>query len=283
MKRVLILTTALVLSTAAFAFGGGGGGRKSTQFNAGVDAIGVHINGKTCPANQELVDNRCVDKCAEGVKRDWNGFCTVCVNENEMYLEYKGGCTAVDTTNLQCRSNADCLTTQYCKITRMSDYIPYIPFKSSCETLTNPTMDRGVKNVSGIETKHMIGIRTGMYWDAARNWCLAHGGRMASLTDFGITHCNSSGDPLEKCGSRNVGVITDGSWTQWYEETTGYYQTMVSDEVKADWNDFASTPWYWMKESYGNNIMYGFLPGSGAVGSRSRYPGGGGFVLCVVE
>ena len=87
MKKILILTTALTLSATAFAFGGGGSGRKSTAFTSGVDAIGVHMNGKTCPAGQELYDNECVEKCDSQFLHNTDGSCTVCTNGN-VYLSY---------------------------------------------------------------------------------------------------------------------------------------------------------------------------------------------------
>ena len=46
MKKILIFMIMLTLSATVFAFGGGSGGRKSTAFTSGVDAIGVHMNGK---------------------------------------------------------------------------------------------------------------------------------------------------------------------------------------------------------------------------------------------
>ena len=83
MKKVLLLGTVLI-ATTALAFGGHGSGRKSTAFTSGVDAIGVHFNGKKCPSWQELVDNECMDKCAEGYKRDIEGACVeICPEERQ--------------------------------------------------------------------------------------------------------------------------------------------------------------------------------------------------------
>lgn len=55
MKRLLILSAILMMTATAFAFGGGGHGRKAKKFTSGVDAIGVHFNGKG-QANVDYTD-----------------------------------------------------------------------------------------------------------------------------------------------------------------------------------------------------------------------------------
>ena len=107
-SNLFILILTLIAATSAFAFGGGGSGRKTTAFTAGVDAIGVHINGKTCPEGQELVDNKCVDKCPTGWKRDISGECTLCADD--YFKNSENDCIPCDTkeNSIAVASKEDC-------------------------------------------------------------------------------------------------------------------------------------------------------------------------------
>ena len=59
MRKTLLITTILLGTTSVWAFGGGGGGghgRKAASYQGGLDAIGVHINGKG-KADIDIIDD----------------------------------------------------------------------------------------------------------------------------------------------------------------------------------------------------------------------------------
>ena len=172
--------------------------------------------------------------------------------ENEIYLDYRRECASVDPSGLSCRSNQDCASGEYCSITAYSGNKPNA---TSCEPLGDPTNDVMVLNASGNGTKHMIANTDAlMNWDSALNWCQAFGGRPASLTDFGINACDSTGKSLEMCGSTDVGVISDQGWTPWYDEDTGtgYLPTVLDmyPELISSWSQLGNNN-FWMNETYG--------------------------------
>ena len=236
----------------------------------------------------------CLAECGykEGANGTWELTTQACAcsGTQQMYLPYLDGCTTVSGISVdegECLSNANCLTTQYCRIdSYRTSSTPYIPQNSSCQTLPAKSFDVQVKNPSGIGTKRMIGLQSSLTWDSARNWCLAQGGRMVSLTDFGINRCSESSttNDLEKCGSNQVWVKYGDTNMRWSNGDTGYYQTIISDAVKEDWATKLSTNYYWMAETWNTDYyMYYFRPSSGYVYSLSRLNANYGCPLCVIE
>ncbi|MBQ4472314.1 MAG: hypothetical protein II942_03635 [Alphaproteobacteria bacterium] len=233
-----------------------------------------------CDEGYTEINSECMVQdpdCPTGLAKNTDGSCTVCMDPNKMYLEYKGGCTNVDTTNLYCLSNADCASDRYCQIVLFENYIPSM---STCQKLNTPVATEiDVMDPTGVGIRHMIhsasSINNGI---SAQNWCLAHGGRMASLTDFGINACDSTGKALDMCGSTSVGVITGGNWTPW----SSYYNTMISNEVKVNWEHIANT-WVWMNESFSDVAMYAFIPLTASVYGLDFHSGFyDSYALCVM-
>ncbi len=123
MRKFLLLSSIFVASTV-LAFGGGGGGGRTRHFyerHGGVDAIGIHIDGKdnkpnidirTCDSEtEELVGTECLPKCADGLERNTDGSCSVCAGENaNVYLSYMddpcGTETPMDPPS--CTTDGDC-------------------------------------------------------------------------------------------------------------------------------------------------------------------------------
>ncbi len=77
----------LITGTEALAFGGSGEHDNRTRefYKHGVDAIGVHINGKACADDEELIDGKCVEICPQ--ERQCGATCcgegNVCVDGNK--------------------------------------------------------------------------------------------------------------------------------------------------------------------------------------------------------
>ena len=98
MRKFLLLGT-VFMATTAFAFGGifGGGGNSSSRKTAGVDAIGVHVNGKgtkpnidvrTCDSEtEELVGSECCKKTLIYTDNDTTKCCSL-----EGYAVQDGKC-----------------------------------------------------------------------------------------------------------------------------------------------------------------------------------------------
>ena len=120
MKKILLFGTMLGMATTALAFGGVfSHGNKSTTYKGGVDAIGVHINGKdkanidirTCDSEtEELVGTECLPKCPKGIERNTDNSCTVCANGN-VYLSFNKGneCgTETPMNQTPCETGSDC-------------------------------------------------------------------------------------------------------------------------------------------------------------------------------
>jgi len=170
MKKILLLGTMMVMSTTVFAFGGGGSSRKSSLFTSGVDAIGVHINGKTCPDGQELVDNKCYQKCADGVIRGRNNNCDICENGN-VYLSYNVGaeCDTVVEDFTGCKSNADCAEDEFCNLVNETDSSCYYPTSGTCQAITS--IEYTDATIDGLgDVRYGNGY---LNWWAAANWCKA--------------------------------------------------------------------------------------------------------------
>ena len=176
MKK-LGLVLLLLVSTSAFAFGGGGGRNNRTHewYKHGVDAIGVHIGGDTCTDDQELIDGKCLKKCGEGLERNTDNTCTICTNGN-VYLSYMDNPCETETIFDGCKSNKDCDSGKYCKLTQKSSS-NYVPGAGACEPLYSST-------IFTYNNKSFLISTTQFTWWSAENWCRAHNLHLAVPQDI---------------------------------------------------------------------------------------------------
>ena len=120
--------------------------------------------------------DECTDSCSGGAKCE-NGYCE-CPSgsiwqpsDNSGNGECKTGLTG------DCATNADCKEAgKYCEIIGGG----CSPSQGECMPLDNGTE-------ATYNGKTFLYASTDMSWWSARNWCLAHGKRLASLSDLGIT------------------------------------------------------------------------------------------------
>lgn len=119
MRNLFLLGTALVIASNVWAFGGIGiGGKSSSRRESGVDAIGIHINGKS-KANIDIIDGdseicpeerQCGDVCcSEGnmcntatgqcCRQEYDGSMGECCPTGSLgYSTNDGGCCGDGTT-----------------------------------------------------------------------------------------------------------------------------------------------------------------------------------------
>lgn len=220
MKKFLLLGTIFV-ATTAFAFGGifGGGGHKSSH-SGGVDAIGVHINGKD-KANIDILE-----PCPDGLERNTDGTCTVCANGN-VYLSYMDDPCGTDTPMNQkecevgsdclegtgsetccvdgkcragispfnedlyvcppvdkksCKSNKDCESGEFCNV-MYSTWDDDLPTVGTCTDIGEKDVDYVDAEIDGLGMVRRS--NAWLTWFAAENWCKAQGKNLISVEKFG--------------------------------------------------------------------------------------------------
>ena len=119
--------------------------------------------------------DECTDTCQNGATCV-NGYCQCAEglwqpSDNSGNGECKTGLTG------DCTTNADCEAGEYCKITG--------------DNCTSPTTGTCIALDNGTETtyngKTFLYSSSDMSWWAARNWCLAHGKSLVSLSDLSCT------------------------------------------------------------------------------------------------
>ena len=190
---LLTLSTIIIFSASAFAFSGSGKRRDHQHewYRAGVDSIGVHVNGDgdadviICQDDEDLVDDKCLKKCDENLERNADGTCTICTNGN-VYLSYMEDPCATETAhkgdpNMECVSNRDCADNEFCALTTtqsscydsvcvptngictpvVAQEIPEIntsiyPERSFTATTTNNLSRWSAENFCKAQNKHLI-------------------------------------------------------------------------------------------------------------------------------
>ena len=171
-------------------------------------------------------------QCAEGI---WQP------SDNSGNGECKTDLTGDCTTNADCKEKG-----KYCQITGKYENSCSVPTTGTCITL-----DSGTE--ATYKDKTFLYSSGTMTWWAARNWCLAHGKSLASLSDLGIT----------------------GG----YNNETGYCSG--SNCTGADWNAlkaaFGSSR-YWTNNSHDSCYVLGVRTFSQSMNGIPRY--GTFYALC---
>ena len=140
--------------------------------------------------------DECTDSCSGEAKCE-NGYCECPPgslwqpSDNSGNGECKTGLTGDCTTNADCKEAG-----KYC-IIKSTEYDCEKPNKGTCTTLDNGTP-------ATYDDKTFLYSSDAMSWWAARNWCLAHGKSLASLSDLGITR------PASACSGSNC---AGADWT----------------------------------------------------------------------
>ncbi len=187
--------------------------------------------------------HECTDTCSGGAKCE-NGYCQCAEgiwqpSDNSGNGECKTGLTGDCTTNADCKEAG-----KYCQIKGKYENSCSVPSTGKCDTLADGTET----TYNGKTFLYSSGT---MSWWAARNWCLAHGKSLVSLSDLGITR------PAE--------IYCSGS-----------------DCIGADWTAltvaFGGNKRLWTNNSYSSCYAFRVRTDDQAVSVNDRYFGD--FALC---
>jgi len=174
-----------------------------------VFAFNVSLDGTKGTAETGPTGNECTDTCSGGATCV-NGWCK-CPSgsiwqpsDNSGNGECKTGLTGDCTTNADCKEEG-----KYCAITGKFENYCSVPTKGYCSTLNSGTGTR--VNYNG---KTFLYSSGDMNWWSARNWCLAHGKSLVSLSDLSctISGCNDWPGLQEAFGSRYLWTTTTHSY-----------------------------------------------------------------------
>ena len=148
------------------------------ECNEDTDCAGRTDGKTTC----DTASNVC--KCPAGKVPNADGTaCVECMSDTDC-ANRTDGKTTCDTTNNTCVStyctdNTDCKSSEYCEITETENCS--VPTTSTCTIL-----DSGTE--ATYNGKTFLYSSGSMTWWSARNWCLAHGKNLASLSDLSCSY-----------------------------------------------------------------------------------------------
>ena len=120
--------------------------------------------------------NECTNTCSGGATCV-NGYCECSSEYIWNPTDNSGDGSCVEITHGNCTTNADCEEGKYCEIEGSNCNTPN---KGVCTPLDNGEQ----RTYNGKPFLYSSGARS---WWAARNWCLAHGKRLVSLSDLSCT------------------------------------------------------------------------------------------------
>ena len=141
MKKTLLLTTCVLISTSVWAFGGVGIFGHKSHHSSGVSSIGVHYNGKDDKPNidirscdsetEELVGSECCKKTLIYTDNDTTKCCSTegyAVQDGKCKKQCGEGLVLNKETNECCSEELG----HCCPIGQIPHDLPYPPFKSCC-------------------------------------------------------------------------------------------------------------------------------------------------------
>lgn len=131
--------------------------------------------------------DECTDTCSGGAKCE-NGYCECPSGSIWQPSDNSGNGECKEITEGDCKTNADCKEGEYCSITGKYENSCSVPTKGTCTTLDDGTL-------ATYYSKTFLTSFHRMSWWGARNWCLAHGKNLTSLSDL------SCSNPPPKCSN----------------------------------------------------------------------------------
>ena len=194
MKKILMLSTIFVASTA-LAFGGiFGGSSGSGRKSSGVDAIGVHVNGK---GKTDIKIASCANYAGTGLQDEttYAGGLAGLADDNETQCRCPtgqkwDGSACIDSDGAPCSSwtTNECGSGYYCQFspTDHTDDLKPTPSQGICKNISNCDV------YSVAETGFSTSISSencSSDWWTAQSICAAQNMQLASLEDLG---CNLS-------------------------------------------------------------------------------------------
>ena len=163
------------------------------------------------PAPSGPKGNECTDSCSGGATCV-NGYCQCAEgiwqpSDNSGNGACKTGLTGDCTTNADCKEKG-----KYCKIEGVK------VLNGTCETL-----DSGMP--AAYKDKTFLNSPSEMTWWSARNWCLAHGKSLVSLSDLSCT--------TKDCEDWDGLKATFGSSYYWTNDSAGFsYAFVIATETQ---------------------------------------------------
>ena len=163
------------------------------------------------PAPSGPKGNECTDSCSGGATCV-NGYCQCAEgiwqpSDNSGNGECKTGLTGDCTTNADCKEKG-----KYCKIEGVK------VLNGTCEAL-----DSGIP--AAYKDKTFLNSPSEMTWWSARNWCLAHGKSLVSLSDLSCT--------TKDCEDWDGLKATFGSSYYWTNDSAGFsYAFVIATETQ---------------------------------------------------
>ena len=150
--------------------------------------------------------NECTTECQNGATCE-NGYCE-CPKGTIWHptSDTLGNGLCKSGMTGDCTTNADCEAGKYCEIEGSNCNTPTT---GTCETL-----DNGIK--LKYKGKTFLYSANEMQWWAARNWCLAHGKSLASLSDLGITRPSDASCKKSECIGADWDALTAAFGSRWY-------------------------------------------------------------------
>ena len=183
--------------------------------------LGEMYEGEKCQRDQcfGITLNSCQTSCDK-----WTGNITTKADDTVCDFSATGNdgfCQAgecKENVEKDCTMNTDCKGGEYCKDTEKYENGSYVPATGKCDTLD----DAVVATYNG---KTFLYSFYGMPWWSARNWCLAYGKSLASLSDLGII------GGYEEKGYCQKDACTGADWTALKAAFgTNYYWTNDSKD-----------------------------------------------------
>ena len=166
-----------------------------------------------------IIGSECLTTCSNGATCV-NGYCECPSGSLWQPSDNSGNGECKGITEGDCKTNANCKKGEYCKI-EGSDSTPN---KGICETLDNGTE-------ATYKGKTFLYSSNNMTWWAARNWCLAHGMSLVSLSELGITTSDACKE--SECTGADWEALTAVFGSRWYWTNDHHSRAVLIVSFKA--------------------------------------------------